>query len=370
MAKNNECIEERENSYRVKIAYTDELGNRKFYSKSFSIKKYGTKQKALENAKKHRDEMRVNIKNNLIVKKNIYTLDDVFNETMNLYVSNLETKRKLVGMYGKHIQSFIGGERLFHSIRFDDIQKTLNNMVSKSKDDTIQRVMYIWSRMYRYAIAKNIVYKDETYNVNVPKSDIPNIKKNMSITDEDFIKALAMINDCSYDYREKQLVMGALLIMRYEGMRPSEVFGLEKKNVDLANMTIYVCQRLGTSSTEFNTITHPKTENANRYIPIDTKLLGTFKILFDLSEGEYLFLKNNGDFMNGDYLCKFCRRFTKGLLRPYQLRHQFSSDLILSGIDIRTIQELMGHANSSMTLEYARSNDELKRKALEERILH
>ena len=61
MAKNNECIEERESSYRVKLIYRDDEGNKISYSQSFSFKKYGTKQKALEYAKKHRDEIKVKI---------------------------------------------------------------------------------------------------------------------------------------------------------------------------------------------------------------------------------------------------------------------------------------------------------------------
>lgn len=370
MAKNNECIEERENSYRVKIAYY-ENGKRKFYSKSFSIKKYGTKQRALEYAKKDRDEMKVKFANGMIFTEKKFTLDEVFNKHMELYEKTLSTKKKVIGTYNKYIKSYIGGDRLFTSIKFDDIQKCLNSMVDIAKDDTIQRAKAIWCRMYRYAIAKNIVMKDETYNVNTPKSNILSVKKTMEISDEDFIKAISMINNSTYNYREKQLVIGALLIMRYEGMRPSEVLGLEKKNIDMNNMSIYVCQRVGSSSTEWDVITHTKTESSIRYLPIDRKLIGVFNKLMEMTEGDFIFTKNNGKLMNGTYLSDVCRKLTKGLLRPYQLRHQFSTDLMIEGTtDIRTIQELMGHTSSTMTIGYARSNDELKRKALDCRVLH
>lgn len=366
MARNNECIEERANSYRVKIAYYEE-GKRKFYSCSFSFKKYGSKQKALEYAKKHRDEMKFKFQNGMIIKTKHYSLDEVFNNQMELYEKTLSTKKKVICTYNKYIRSFIGGDKEFSSIKFDDIQRNLNSMVDVAKDDTIERAKAIWVRLYRYAIAKDIVLKDETYNVQVPKSNILSIKKPMEISEEDFIQALGMINNSFMNYREKQLVIGSLLIMRYEGMRPSEVFGLTKSNIDLEKMSIYVCQRVGSTSTENNVITHTKTESSIRHIPIDVRLIDVFKQLFELTEGEYIFLRNNGEFMNGNYLSDVLRHHTKGLLRAYTLRHQFSTDMLINGVDMRTIQELMGHTSSTMTLGYARSNDELKRKAIEDR---
>ena len=60
MAKKIENIEIREGktgtTYKVHIPYYDkETGKRKFYSRSFKEKDYGSKSKALEMAKKDRD---------------------------------------------------------------------------------------------------------------------------------------------------------------------------------------------------------------------------------------------------------------------------------------------------------------------------
>ena len=39
--------------------------------------------------------------------------------------------------------------------------------------------------------------------------------------------------------------------------------------------------------------------------------------------------------------------------RFHDLRHTFASPLVMSGVDIRTIQKLLGHASLTMTMRYS-----------------
>ena len=49
----------------------------------------------------------------------------------------------------------------------------------------------------------------------------------------------------------------------------------------------------------------------------------------------------------------------------HALRHTFATRAVESGIDIRTVSEILGHANSSLTLQlYAHSTVETKMKAM------
>jgi site-specific recombinase XerD len=49
----------------------------------------------------------------------------------------------------------------------------------------------------------------------------------------------------------------------------------------------------------------------------------------------------------------------------HDLRHTFASRLVMAGVDIRTVQELLGHKTISMTLRYAHLSPDHKRKAME-----
>jgi Site-specific recombinase XerD len=51
--------------------------------------------------------------------------------------------------------------------------------------------------------------------------------------------------------------------------------------------------------------------------------------------------------------------------RFHDLRHTFASQLVMMGIDLKTIQELMGHKSIEMTLRYSHLSPDHKKKAVE-----
>lgn len=82
-----------------------------------------------------------------------------------------------------------------------------------------------------------------------------------------------------------------------------------------------------------------------------------------------VFLKDTGEPWTANAFTKAftvaCRRAGIEALSPHVLRHTFASRLVMAGVDLRTVQELMGHKSITMTLRYTHLSPSHKRAAVE-----
>jgi len=59
------------------------------------------------------------------------------------------------------------------------------------------------------------------------------------------------------------------------------------------------------------------------------------------------------------------RRIGLPAIGPHTLRHTFASRLVMAGVDLPTVQQLMGHKSIAMTMRYAHLSPDHKRAAME-----
>lgn len=138
----------------------------------------------------------------------------------------------------------------------------------------------------------------------------------------------------------------ALLMSTYAaGLRLSEVCHLKVANIDSARMTIHVEQGKGAQ---------------DRYVPLSPRLLAELRRYWALYRPKRWLFAGARD-PDGPMLPHSVQRiFHRAKARAgiskdcgiHGLRHAFATHLLEAGVDVPTIQHLMGHGHISSTLRY------------------
>lgn len=168
-----------------------------------------------------------------------------------------------------------------------------------------------------------------------------------------------------------------ILLSLYTGSRIGELCALRWNDIDLKDNIIHIrhtVSRIPCESGEENRISRlvidtPKTASSYRDIPIPSVLLPVLRSQKKGKTEEYL-LSGDTRFLSPrtfEYryqkILSDCRIDRAGF---HTLRHTFATRCIETGVDAKTLCELLGHSNVSITLNtYVHSSMELKRKQLE-----
>lgn len=132
-----------------------------------------------------------------------------------------------------------------------------------------------------------------------------------------------------------------VLVAMYTGMRKSEILNLNWSNVDLNNKMIII----------------EKTKtNERRIIPINDKLFILFQELFVQKKNDKIFAENKTNLRR--YFTGALKRANIKDFRFHDLRHTFASYLVMSGANLRVVQQLLGHKDLKMTMRYSHLSNE------------
>ena len=165
------------------------------------------------------------------------------------------------------------------------------------------------------------------------------------------------------------------MLLLTTGIRRGECFGLQWGDVDENNAVIHIKRNVTYTARGGIQVGLPKTEMGLRTIPLTEKVLDLIKqyqaaenSLGKLSADAFLFHSAKSVYEPQDptYITKHMRRFMSRIglpnMSPHDLRHTCASLLLQSGADIKSVQDILGHADASTTLNfYARSNIETMR---------
>ena len=135
------------------------------------------------------------------------------------------------------------------------------------------------------------------------------------------------------------------------GARRSELMTLRWTSIDFERGTILLTKTKA---------------GRNRVIPINAELHEVLTALKAKSKSEYVFTGPEGQpvkSIRGAFVSA-CRRAALKGLRLHDLRHTFATRLIRRGVDIITVQNLLGHSSVTTTQRYTHTGEAEKREAV------
>lgn len=151
-----------------------------------------------------------------------------------------------------------------------------------------------------------------------------------------------------------------LMLARFLGLRCSEICKLEVPHVDFRRGFLAVKQGKGSK---------------DRTIPVPKFLINPLRGWIGSRKEGFVFPSPRGGRLTNRAVQLMVKRLAKiaGLadwdkprkFRPHAFRHQFASEKVERGADLRAVQELLGHASLATTQVYLHSSPEHLRKVME-----
>lgn len=221
---------------------------------------------------------------------------------------------------------------------------------------SVQRKLSALRRFYRFLVSQGVIKKNPALGVPAPKtpSVLPEVipRKTLDIMLESWKP------EDRYGKRDRAMIE----LFYSSGLRESELAGLLVHQVNLIRRQIRV---LGKGGKE-------------RVVPVGAKAVAAILEYMNARaefrpKSSHLFLNRNGEPLSRMGLWNIVNARFRELsslwgVHPHALRHSFATHMLDAGCDLRTIQELLGHASLGTTQIYTHVS--LERMKMEYRKSH
>lgn len=221
--------------------------------------------------------------------------------------------------------------------------------------------------------AFEMAVKDDLIRKNPFSFQLATVVVNDSVTREAITKKQerAFLDFIKQDKHFCKYYDGIYILFK-TGMRISEFVGLTIADVDLQNRMINIDHQLQRKRNMEYVIEPPKTANGTRKIPMTDDVYACFKRIIENRQSPmiepniqgkcgFLYLDKNGMPMVAlhweKYFEHICEKYN-GIYKeqlpkitPHVCRHTFCSNMAKSGMNPKTLQMIMGHADIGVTLD-------------------
>lgn len=301
------------------------------------------------------------------------TVAELVDRYINLRRGLKENSMRAYGSAINRIHTDPFGSRMIRSVRLSDGKGWFVSLHDKGlKQNTIGILQSVLRPAFEMAVDDDMIRKNP---FKFKLSDvIPNdAYVRSALTKAQQERYLQFIRDHGKDNYYDDIV-----ILLGTGLRVSELYGLTKADIDFDRRCIYIHKQLCRTADKPYFVAPPKTSSGNRSIPMtDTDYMAFRRVLENRGHPKvevmvdgysgFLFLDKDGkpkvamhleNYMRGMQR-KYIKKHGNTLSRvtPHVLRHTFCTNMQQAGIDIKSLQYLMGHSNASVTLDVYTHSD-------------
>ncbi len=238
-------------------------------------------------------------------------------------------------------------------IKYEDVSNFIISLQKSGyKSTSINRIISTLRSFYHYLEKEKIITSNPFNLVSNLKTDkrLPNYFKY-----NEYLEMINTLTDSPLDIRNR-LILELLLAT---GMRVSELSSVKISDINFSNREIKV---KGKGSKERVVFYGSYASDA-----LDNYLHNSRGILLSERISDYLFINNNGSPLTS----RGVRLIIENIVRkasihskvtPHTFRHTFATMLLNEGCNIKSVQELLGHASLSTTGIYTHLTNEEVRK--------
>lgn len=340
---------------RITIGY-DENGKQKRQAKYFKTKR---------EAKEWLTEVKSAQDKGVYIEPNKMTLSEWIDIWLTEYKKRTvkpTTYSKLYQVLDRHVKPTLGNCKL-KDLRVEMVQKLINELYDQGLSiGMIKRIVY--SALFgalQQAVDNGLIIKNVSAKVIFPKEQ----KKEMRV--------LSREEQAKFEAVAKNTLIGrAYLLALYTGLRIGELLALTWDDVNFDDGMLSVNKTLieyrapnaddtGTGYKVIREVGTPKTESSIRDIPLIPYVLDMLKREKENAmpnEKNLMFPNTNGSYMLFQTARNRFRIILKEAdisdakeLHPHSLRHSFATLGLEQGIELKVMQELLGHSTISMTAD-------------------
>lgn len=284
-------------------------------------------------------------------------------------VVKLRTYEHYKYLLEKHVTPYLG-ELELKKISCEALQALVLRLCEdKSADgaglstNTVNSVISLLKGSFRGAKETGKIQSDVSEGIRRPRKNERTVEC-FNICDQKKIEEAALKS-------EKPKTFGVLLSL-YTGLRIGELLALEWSDINIERRELYVsksCYDGKGEGMERRITGTPKTFSSRRVIPLPNSLMPLIEEHKRKSRSRWVI--SNGE--EGVGVRSYQRSFELLLKRAgvehkgfHALRHTFATRAIECGMDVKTLSEILGHKNSTVTLNlYVHSMTEHKKRMMD-----